>query len=165
MSLCCNGYLATRWIFILTCTNAHVSTAENTTPARTMDLVQPGRVLRIVPQSGNYSPRESEPSVSWKSARGWSIRQRLAEVGGPESHVDTIEIDPVHADLAEAEIGKRGLSPRVRILRGDARDTLQTLDEQYDVVFSDGGQNGVSHELRRLTRPEGSRCGDQVSIA
>ncbi len=55
----------------------------------------------------------------------------MAEAGGPESHVDTIEIDPVHADLAEAELGKRGLSPRVRILRGDARDTLQTLDEPY----------------------------------
>ena len=83
----------------------------------------------------------------------------MAEAGGPKSHVDTIEIDPVHADLAEAELGKRGLSQRVRILRGDAREILQTLDEPYDVVFSDGGQNDISYELRRLTRRGGAGTG------
>ena len=75
----------------------------------------------------------------------------MADAGGPTSHVDTIEIDPVHADLAEAELGKRGLSHRVWILRGDAKDILRTFAEPYDVVFSDGGQNDISHELRRLT--------------
>ena len=89
----------------------------------------------------------------------------MADAAGPDAHVDTIEIDPVHADLAEAELGKRGLSDRVRILRGDSADILQTLDEPYDVVFSDGGQSDVSSELRRLTRGGGSTCRDQVSFA
>ena len=80
----------------------------------------------------------------------------MADAGGPSSHVDTIEIDPTHADRAEAELGRQGLLDRVRILRGDATDILQTLDEPYDVVFSDGGQDDISHELRRLTRPGGA---------
>ena len=80
----------------------------------------------------------------------------MADAGGPDCRVDTIEIDPVHANIAEPELGKRGLSDRVRILRGDARDILQTLDEPYDVVFSDGGQSDISHELRRLTRRGGA---------
>ena len=83
----------------------------------------------------------------------------MADAGGPKSYVDTIEIDPVHADLAEAELGKRGLSHRVRILRGDAKDILQTLDEPYDAVFSDGGQNDISDELRRLTGRRGAGAG------
>ena len=83
----------------------------------------------------------------------------MADAGGPDSRVDTIEIDPVHADLAEAELSKRGVSDRVRILRGDATEILQTLDEPYDAVFSDGGQSDISHELRRLTRPGGAGAG------
>jgi protein-L-isoaspartate O-methyltransferase len=80
----------------------------------------------------------------------------MADAGGPKSHVDTIEIDPVHADRAEAELGERGLSDRVRILRGEAKDILLTLDEPYDVVFSDGGKSDISRELRRLTRRAGA---------
>jgi predicted O-methyltransferase YrrM len=80
----------------------------------------------------------------------------MADAGGPRSRVDTIEIDPDHADLAEAELGRRSLSGRVRIIRGDAKDILQSLDEPYDVVFSDGGTNDISHELRRLTRRAGA---------
>ena len=38
-------------------------------------------------------------------------------------------------------------------------DVLKTLDEPYDVVFSDGGQNDISHELRRLTRRGGAGAG------
>ena len=80
----------------------------------------------------------------------------MADAGGHNPHVDTIEIDPVHADLAEAELGKRGLSNRVRILRGEAKEILETLEEPYDVVFADGGQNDISIELRRLTRRAGA---------
>ena len=80
----------------------------------------------------------------------------MAEAGGPGSRVDTIEVDPDHADLAEAELDKRGLLDRVRILRGDATSVLDTLSEPYDAVFADGGQDDLSSELRRLTRPHGA---------
>ncbi len=80
----------------------------------------------------------------------------MADAGGPDCQVDTIEIDPGHADIAEAKLAKHGLSDRVRILRGDVKDILGTLDGPYDLVFSDGGRKSeISQELHRLTRRGG----------
>ncbi len=79
----------------------------------------------------------------------------LADAGGTGCQVDTIEIDPWHADLAQAELSKKGLIDRVRILRGDADQILPTLTEKYDVVFADGGEVNIALELRRLTRRGG----------
>ncbi len=88
----------------------------------------------------------------------------MAEAGGPGSRVDTIEVDPVHADLAKAEIGRLGLSQTVRIMRGDARVILPTLDEPYDVVYSDGGQDDITEELQRLTHTGGAGAGIKARL-
>ena len=79
----------------------------------------------------------------------------MADAGGVGCEVDTIEIDPAHADLAEEELGRRGLLGRVRVLRGDVASILPTLNRPYDVVFNDGGQSSESDGLSRLTRPGG----------
>ena len=79
----------------------------------------------------------------------------MADAGGTDARVDTIENDPLHADMAEKELSHKGLVSRVRILRGEARDVLPTLADHYDVVFSDAtGQNWLPH-LTRLTRRGG----------
>ena len=80
----------------------------------------------------------------------------MADAGGPGSQVDTIEIDADHADRVEAALAKRGLSDRVRVLRGDAMKVLPTLTGPYDVVFADGGNGDMTNELTRLTRPGGA---------
>ena len=81
----------------------------------------------------------------------------MADAGGPNSRVDTIEFDHDHADMAEAELRRRGLLDRVRVLRGDSAEILPTLTEPYDVVFGDGGKREeVADELRRLIRPGGA---------
>lgn len=67
----------------------------------------------------------------------------MAEAGGSESRVDTIELDASHADLAEGLLDKRGLGDTVRVLRGDEASILATLSEPYDVVFVDGGKSDV----------------------
>ena len=79
----------------------------------------------------------------------------MADAGGPGSYVDTIEIDPGHADRAEKVIRERGLSERVRVLRGDARTILPTLTTPYDVVFADAESGGIAEDLNRLFRPGG----------
>ncbi|MFQ6013765.1 MAG: O-methyltransferase [Thermoplasmata archaeon] len=82
----------------------------------------------------------------------------MAEAGGPESRVDTIEGNALHADLAEAEFAERGLAQRVHVLRGEARDVLADLTDPYDVVFLDADweefPEWVDH-LARLTRVGG----------
>ena len=82
----------------------------------------------------------------------------MAEAGGPESRVDTIESIRSHAELAESELARRGLADRVRVLHGEARVILPTLSEPYDVVFVDSDweelPSWVEH-FARLTREGG----------
>lgn len=80
----------------------------------------------------------------------------MADAGGPDCRVDTIEADPSHADIAEAELSKCGLGDRVRVLRGDQADVLASLDGPYDIVFLDGGGSDVTQHVGRLLRPGGA---------
>ncbi len=82
----------------------------------------------------------------------------MAEAGGPESRVDTIEGNALHADLAQAEFAQRGLAQRVHILRGEAREVLADLTDPYDVVFLDADWEEFPEwvdDLARLTRVGG----------
>ena len=80
----------------------------------------------------------------------------MASAGGPDCRVDTIEGDPHHAELAEQAFLQRGLSRRIRILRGRGQRVLPKLKGRYDVVFLDGDWREYPRylrHLRRLTRP------------
>ena len=82
----------------------------------------------------------------------------MAEGGGEDCHVDTVENEPLHADLAEQELVGRGLQQRVTVLRGEATDILPTLTEAYDIVFVDADWDkypGWLPDLARLTRKGG----------
>ena len=81
----------------------------------------------------------------------------MAHAGGPECKVDTIEMDPSHADLTERALSRKGVADRVRVLRGDAKDVLPALTEPYDVIFADGGEDGMEMHLKRLTCHGGVR--------
>jgi predicted O-methyltransferase YrrM len=80
----------------------------------------------------------------------------MASAAGPDCHVDTIEENASHADLAEQAFEQRGLSTRVRVLRGRGQNILPKLKGHYDVVFLDGDWGeypSYIRHLRRLTRP------------
>ncbi len=80
----------------------------------------------------------------------------MADAGGPYCRVDTIENDSLHATIAEAELSKRGLARRVRVLLGDASDVMARLSGPYDVVLPDGDVDVLEH-VDRLLRPGGAR--------
>jgi len=80
----------------------------------------------------------------------------MADAGGPGCRVDTIESDPLHADIAEAELSRRGLGDRVNVIRGDEADVLASLNEPYNVVFLDGGGSDVARHVARLLGPGGA---------
>ena len=86
----------------------------------------------------------------------------MADSGGPESHVDAVENNALHADLAESELSSKGLGNRVRVLRGEAKDILPDLTDPYDVVFLDGGHEGLVPDLTRLTRQGGVLIDSEV---
>ena len=89
----------------------------------------------------------------------------MAEAGGPNIQVDTIESVKEHADLADAELASRGLSDRVTVLRGRALDVLPPLRKPYDVIFLDGGwweYPEMLPDLARLTRVGGLLVSDNL---
>ena len=87
---------------------------------------------------------------------GWLVRlvgaTRVLEVGtylglsgaafalamGDAGHLDTVEIDPEHADIAEGWFREGGIADRVTVHRGPALDVVPTLTGPYDMVFLDG---------------------------
>jgi predicted O-methyltransferase YrrM len=80
----------------------------------------------------------------------------MASAAGPDCHVDTIEENREHAGLAEQAFEERGLSGRIRVLRGKGQNVLPKLRGHYDVVFLDGDWREYPRylqHLRRLTRP------------
>ena len=76
----------------------------------------------------------------------------------PGGRLRTLEIDPNHAAFARSQFERAGLSDRVEVLVGDARETIASMEPQVDAVFIDADKAGyatyVDH-ARRLLRPGG----------
>ncbi|MCA8979179.1 MAG: O-methyltransferase [Planctomycetes bacterium] len=67
--------------------------------------------------------------------------------------VRTIELDPKHADFAEAWIAKSDVANRVTVLRGAGKDVLPTIaDRSADAMFLDADKQGYSAYVEHATR-------------
>jgi predicted O-methyltransferase YrrM len=59
--------------------------------------------------------------------------------GAPDAHLDTIEADAAHVELARAQLAAAEGGERVRVHHGRGERVLATLDAGgYDVAFFDG---------------------------
>jgi len=76
----------------------------------------------------------------------------MASAGGPRCRVDTIEANPVHADLAEHGLARKRLLSRVRVLRGAGLKVLPNLNGPYDVIFLDADWREYPRYLPHLVR-------------
>ena len=82
-----------------------------------------------------------------------------------DGHLDTVEIDPMHADAAEHWIAEAGLANRVTVHRGAALDVARSLPGPYDAVFMDAVKTEYPlylDEALRLVRPGGLVLADNV---
>jgi predicted O-methyltransferase YrrM len=70
---------------------------------------------------------------------------------GPDTCVDSIEMDPEHVRLARENIAKAELSNRVRVHQGDFMVVMDQRRGDYDLIFFDG----FAPELRILRRLRG----------
>ena len=71
------------------------------------------------------------------TANGYSgiwICRGLAETGGA---LTTVELNARKAAEAKANFAKVGVASRVKVLDGDARKVIPTLNETYDLIFMD----------------------------
>ena len=55
-----------------------------------------------------------------------------------DCHVDTIEADPVHVKIARENINQLGLGERITVHHGDFFRVMDTLPDEYDIIFFDG---------------------------
>jgi predicted O-methyltransferase YrrM len=71
----------------------------------------------------------------------------LARGAGPEGRVVTLEYDPKHAEVAQVNLQRAGVSDRVQVVVGAALDTLPTVTGgPFDLVFIDADkENSVAY--------------------
>jgi caffeoyl-CoA O-methyltransferase len=81
----------------------------------------------------------------------------------------SLEIDERHAEVARENVDRAGLSGRVEIRVGDARELLARIAEEvedpFDVVFIDADKEGYPEYLEwalKLTRPGSLILGDNT---
>lgn len=70
--------------------------------------------------------------------------------------LDTIEIEPLHADADEHWFEVAGLSDCVVVHRGAAVDVLATLQGPYDIAFVDADKANYPHCTRLALDERGS---------
>ncbi len=93
----------------------------------------------------------------------------LARALPPEGRLITLEANPMHADVARANIARAGFAERVQIRVGRAIDTLPRLDAEragpFDLIFIDADKPSNPDYLGwslRLARPGALIIADNV---
>lgn len=96
------------------------------------------------------------------SAIGYSaIRMSKAADG----EVITIELSDEMADRAEENIKRAGLTDKIRLIRGDAREVIPQIEGEFDLIFVDAAKGQYAEffrESQRLLRKGGILVSDNV---
>ncbi|MFR1517449.1 MAG: O-methyltransferase [Clostridia bacterium] len=76
----------------------------------------------------------------------------------PDSHIDTVEIDPDFVVSARENFVKIGVQDRIRVIAGDGADVLASLYKPYDMIFLDAAKGqylNLYEDALRLLEPRG----------
>lgn len=89
------------------------------------------------------------------------MSQYLAEGGS----ITTLEWDAETCEIARNNIEKAGLSDKIKVVLGDAKDIIPTLTGEYDVIFLDGPKAHYIYMLNdciRLLKKGGMLISDNI---
>lgn len=89
------------------------------------------------------------------------MSQYLAEGGS----ITTLEWDAATCEIARNNIEKAGLSQKIKVVLGDAKDIIPTLTGEYDVIFLDGPKAHYIYMLNdciRLLKKGGMLISDNI---
>jgi len=118
-----------------------------------------GRLLALLVRAAGAT-RVLEVGTLFGYSGLWMARELPAD-----GHLDTIEIEQLHADAAEHWFERAGLADRVTVHRGAGVDVLATLPGPYDVAFIDADKDNYAvygrMALERL-RPGGIVIADNA---
>ena len=92
----------------------------------------------------------------------------MAGALAPGGHLDTLEVDPTHAEIAEGTLRRAGLLDQVTVHVGRAAGLLARLPEAaYDLLYIDADKPAYPEYLtaaKRLLRPGGILVADNVLL-
>ncbi|WP_293053838.1 O-methyltransferase [Mycobacterium sp.] len=80
----------------------------------------------------------------------------LARGAGSDARVVTLEAEPLHAEVARANLDRAGVGDRVEVVVGPALQTLPSVNGPFDLVFIDADKENTVGYLQwavRLSRP------------
>ena len=97
-----------------------------------------GRLLALLVRAAGAT-RVLEVGTLFGYSGLWMARELPAD-----GHLDTIEIEQLHADAAEHWFERAGLADRVTVHRGAGVDVLATLPGPYDVAFIDADKDNYA---------------------
>ena len=133
------------------------------------DLRERGPSIQISPAAGQLlavliaasgARRVLEVGTLFGYSAIWIARALPA--GG---HLDTVEVEAVHADAAEHWLAEAGLADRVTVHRGRGMEVVERLPGPYDLVVVDADKGSyadyASAGIERL-RPGGLLVADNV---
>lgn len=86
--------------------------------------------------------------------------------GMAHSSVTTIEVDPIHVELARKNIAQMQRANRIEVLQGRFEQFLPKFDDEFDLVFFDGfapDMNLYSH-INRVTKLGGYVVSANLSL-
>ncbi|WP_300346935.1 O-methyltransferase [Clostridium sp.] len=82
-----------------------------------------------------------------------------------ECHITTIERDENMIKYATENIKRFGYDDKIKILQGECLEVLESLDEEFDMIFMDAGKGHYNHflpECLRLLKQDGIIIADNV---
>ncbi len=89
----------------------------------------------------------------------------MAEYGPEDVQITTIENYEKRIPIARENIRKAGFEDRIRLIEGDAREVLKTLEGTYDFLFMDAAKGQYIHflpDILRLMHPGSILISDNV---
>lgn len=92
-----------------------------------------------------------------------SILMNLSSAG--LSEITTIERDQRMIEIANANIIKCGMQGKITVVKGDCLEILESLQDEYDMIFMDAGKGHYNHFLPhclRLLKKDGVLIADNV---
>ncbi len=82
-----------------------------------------------------------------------------------DSEITTIDRFDVMINQAKDNFKKFGVEDKIKLLEGDARDILPTLDDKYDFIFLDSGKGQyirLINDCLRLLKKDGVLIADDI---
>ena len=125
---------------------------------RAAGLPQEVRARAIAPTTGRFlfsvvAPQADCEVLEIGGSRGYSSIWLAAGVRNLGGRVLSLEQDPLKVAAWRAKVAEAGLEEWAELVEGDARETLASIEDVFDVVFLDAEKDDYE-ELFQLARPK-----------